>query len=89
MKVEIKQQTVTEVTPFGKFDRPHPFDAVLIDGKQIGWRPADSKDPNHKVLHPLSGVPQIVADAAAKQCKDLTGTLKAPQPAPKPAADDA
>ena len=86
MKIEIKSQKIVEKTPFGEFPRPHPFDAVLLDNRQIGWRPADPSDPNHKTLHPLSGVPQIVADAVAKQSKDLTGTLKAPQPTAKPAA---
>lgn len=79
MKIEFKNTPLKKTTPWGEFETKSPWDAVLVDGKQVGWRPSDEKDPNHTVLHPLSGVPQALAEAVAKS-KEFAATLKAPKP---------
>lgn len=53
---------------------------VMVDGKQWGLVPADSKDLNYRVFHPtLSNLPeslckQVVANSGGR----LTSTLSAP-----------
>lgn len=87
-KVEIRQTNISELTPWGPVERPHPFDAVLFNGKQVGWRPADPKDPNHSILHPLSGASQFLCDYIIDNCEDLKGTLTAPVPEPAEEEED-
>ena len=88
MAVEIRKTKLQQAHKhYGTYEVDGLFDAVLFSStpnskaKQIGWRPANSDDPNHQVLHPLSGVPQQLCEAAVKQSGGkLTSTLAAPTP---------
>jgi hypothetical protein len=81
MSVEIRSNRVKEFCHrYGEYERDPIFDAVLFNGKQIGWRPTDKNDPHHRTLHPLSGVPQQVAELAVKQSSELDKSLRAPRP---------
>ena len=88
MSTTIESRPVKEKSErYGEFERKPLFDVVKYNGVQCGWRPSDPDDPNHKVLHPLSGVPQQVAELAVKKSGGkLTRTLKSPKPAEKPPA---
>lgn len=58
------------------------FERVMVDGGQVGLVPNNPKDPNYRVLHPLSrGFPreflQLVVENSSGR---LTSTLNGPVP---------
>lgn len=66
------------------------FDRVFVDGGQVGLVPSDPKDPNHKVLHPLSkGFPmEFLQMVVANSNGRLTSTLRGPVPLPDEEDDE-
>ena len=66
------------------------FERVMVDGGQVGLVPNNTKDPNYRVLHPLSkGFPKeflemVVANSGGR----LTHTLRGPVPLPPEEEDD-
>ena len=94
MNVEFKKMII--VKRFAHRDKLYEieqdsgFERVFVDGGQVGLVPSDPKDPNYKVLHPLSmGFPmEFLHMVVANSNGRLEGTLRGPAPLPEEEEDE-